>query len=232
MPLNLSWDGSDLGDITSRFVDIRSPTPGMLGAELRLKTGGKIITCLAWRYKNDIPLILDELKPLFGLNKIGRHKCTIQKRKVLLARLVHKAENGVSEGEGLNYSLDSIREHIVFRHFFGVITRGEFLWYREGEGVSSYKDVTIRFTTKSSAISTRSLKKWFNNSEEELFLTAKRILIRTNHECQSLTKVVQFLRSKVEAIIRRINKQMVGITTSFMSRVQVYLICLEGMEPN
>lgn len=221
MPLKLSWDGSDLGDITKYFVDICEPELDTVGSRLRLRTKQGKVECLAWRYKNDVPLVIDELKPVFGLNKIGRHKCKIKGTKLLLAKFTHIRENAT---EGNNEDIETIRLHIVFRHLFGLITRGEFLWYRPGEGVISYKELTITFSRESSIISEVNIKRWFDNNRANVITTVKKLI--SSHipqDSNSLIKAVQIIRMEVDKVVRRINPEMIEIVTGFMSRMQIYL---------
>src|SRR5438067_12449762 len=106
----LKWDGSDLGDISDFYLEIWEPDIGFIGSRLNLNTDKGPAQVLAWKYKDDIPLIIDELKPIFGLRKIGRHKCTIHRVKLLIAEYVEQGENSTS-GEG--HDINLIREHIV-----------------------------------------------------------------------------------------------------------------------
>ena len=56
--------------------------------------------------------------------------------------MVDETENIVA---GELKDVDKIKEHLVFRYLFGVITRGEFLWFRPSEGITSYKDYSINW---------------------------------------------------------------------------------------
>jgi hypothetical protein len=225
MKLDLIWDGSDLGDISRFFISITEAAFDTVGARLKLKTGKKVIDCLAWKYKDDIPLIIDELKPIFGLRKIGRHKCVIQKVKLLIARIVDENENiftGTKEQKKDN--LEKIREHIVFRHLFGVVTTGEFLWYRPSRGVMSFKEQSVSFDKNSSHISDINVKRWFSNDRGKILKIVKRLFMRiVNRDDKCLTTAVLFIRIKIDKTIRRLNGNMVCIGSGFMTRCQMYL---------
>lgn len=84
-PPKLKWDGSHLGEyktsiIKSNFVisltDVNSGTkkPVLFTViALELFPLQRVIPAIIMKYTNDVPLIIDELKPLFGLKKTGTH---------------------------------------------------------------------------------------------------------------------------------------------------------------
>src|SRR2546421_370042 len=124
-------------------------------------------------------------------------------RKLLIAEYVEQGENSTS-GEG--HDINLIREHIVFRHLFGVPTRGEFLWYRQGEGLTSYKDCLISYRREKSPITEVNIKKWFGNDRKEVVNTVKRLLLNSSEsQKESLVEIVQFIRMRVENKIKEIN---------------------------
>lgn len=220
MGLKLLWDGSDLDDITKYYIDISKPKTGTVGAKLTLKTRKGHITCYAWKYRDDIPLVVDELKPLFGLNKIGRHKCIIHGVKLLLAQIVEDNEN---ETDGNMKEIILIREHVVFRYLFGVITRGNFLWLRPSQGITSYKESTITFTRESSNISICNINKWFDEDRYTVISTIKDLLLKIGKEETSFIRIIQFLRMKIDETIKRVNPELIFICNGFMSRIMTYL---------
>lgn len=228
MSLVLSWDGSDLGDITYAYIKIRKPAAGRVGAVLTLQTKAGRVKCLAWSYKNDIPLVIDELKPILGLAKIGRHKCVIDGTKLLLAQRLDPAENAAAKEDGDG---DSVRYYILFRYFFGVITRGSFLWHRPSVGVISYKECTVSFTRQSSTISEANVKKWFGGNRNNVITAVRKLLKRLLAPGEtSLVKLVQLLRIYISDTIRRVNSDLIEIASGFMERIQTYLthiVCLE-----
>lgn len=225
MKLDLSWDGSDLGDISRFFISIKEAAFDTVGAKLRIKTRKGKIECLAWKYTDDIPLIIDELKPIFGLEKIGRHKCIIQKTKLLIARIKDVDENIFNNSKiQRKDNIDKIREHIVFRHLFGVITTTDFLWYRASKGVMSFKEVGISFDKNSSHISDSNVSKWFEDDRASILVTVRSLFSRiATHQNKSPSSTILFARLQVDKIIRRINTNMVGISSGFMARAQMYL---------
>ena len=76
---NLRWDGSFIGEIDKYVRKILYVKKNVI---IILKHKIKIILT---SYKNNISLIADELKPLFGLSKIGRHLCIYKKKKYIIS---------------------------------------------------------------------------------------------------------------------------------------------------
>lgn len=237
----LNWDGSDIGDISAYYVDITAPKLNTAGAKLTLINGRTRIRCLAWKYENDVPLIIDELKPLFGLTKIGRHKCVLFEVKLLIAKIVHSDENVLEEHHHSSLSdqyLDTVEEIIVFRYITGLSTRGEFLWYRDGE-VLSYKDTRITFSREVSNISERNIKTWFLGDRTRVCLAMKRLLENSPLAAKAtssptirsrLGRIVQLLRVELLAKIRRLNDDLVSIVIGIISRIQFLIGDLELVE--
>lgn len=228
MSLILSWDGSDLGDITYAYIKIRKPHPNTIGSVLTLETSEGKVKCLAWKYTNDVPLVIDELKPILGLPKIGRHKCIIEGTKLLLAQRVQIKENIAEEEDGDG---DSIRNFILFRYFFGVITRGVFLWHRPGVGVISYKESTISFSRESSTISEANVKKWFGGDRNNIILAVRKMFQHLMQPPETdLVRLVQRLRLRISNVIQRVNSDMIEIASGFIARIQVYLTHIRCLE--
>jgi len=224
--LQLKWDGSDLGDITPYFVSLDDPDNEKIGSKLVLKINNKEITCLSWIYKNSIPLLIDELKPIFGIPKIGRHKCTINNIVMLIGQQKYKNENVFVKDIHL-YSLSQMEELITLRYIFGVIYRGDNFWFRPFTGLMLYYDYIIDFDRKSSLISKTTLKKHFDSNPENIKFAMIRLLkksivsnkIDSDHELYYV-RILQLLRMAMEAVIIRIDRNLIWINTLILSRIQ------------
>lgn len=70
------WDGSHIGNIEKLLYR---------EFEGKLYFNNGEIGLISF-YKDAIPLIMDEMKPLFGLKKIGRHVCIYKKKRVMLSQ--------------------------------------------------------------------------------------------------------------------------------------------------
>jgi len=226
MALKLKWDGTDIGDISEYFISIEEPEIDKVGSKLTLKVDKQKIICLAWKYKNIVPLLVDELKPIFGLPKIGRHKCIIQDTPLLIAKYIDSEEN-IFEPKLYQFNQEQIEETIIFRYIIGLISNGNCLWYRQEEGVISYKDITIAIEKKSSKISETNIKKWFDSEREKVKPALVRLLNKSSvlklvspKAENKLIKIQQLLRLELEKIIKKIDKNYLFLCVSIMSRIQ------------
>ncbi len=224
--MNLIWDGSHLGDISEYFVSIEEPEKGKIGSILTLKDKNKLIVCYAWLYSDKIPLLIDELKPIFGLPKIGRHSCIIQDTKILIAKREHIREN-LFDPKFNPHSMSELQELIILRYILGIVTINDNFWYRPKVGLILYRDITIDFDKKSTKISDKKIEKYFDNERSNMALTMERILkkscvaLEANPKSPThLTRIQQLIRIKIEETVRRIDPDMIHIVVNILNRIQ------------
>ena len=222
----LLWDGSHLGDISEYFISINEPEDGKIGSKLNLKIKNRIVTCYAWKFKNKLPLLIDELKPLFGIPKIGRHTCIIHENHLLIARCINKNENIY---DSLIHEIDNekMEELITLRHIFGILGSSNSFWYRPTVGVMLYRDITINFDKKTSKISDSLINKYFDSDRERVELAMERLLRKScvSHNINPsspthLLKIQQLLRIEIEKVIRRLDPDLIYINVCILSRIQ------------
>lgn len=216
---NLEWNGSNIGDITPYLISLNAPLPGKIGSKLTFKVNNEITTCYAFLYKNDVPLIIDEIKPIFGLKKIGRHKCILNKKRLLIAKIEHEDENVFNNMEH-KYDIKEIQNIIVFRYIMGLISRGSFIWYRNETELISYKDVTISFEKKSSNITKLLLNKWFNKNINNVSSTMLRL---SNNSKVMSTKTFSQRNSlivlRIKKIVNSINPKYIYVCNDILTRM-------------
>jgi hypothetical protein len=228
--LHLKWDGSDLGDITDYFVSLEEPDQEKIGSKLVLNINGKEITCLSWKYKDNTPILVDELKPIFGIPKIGRHKCIINNIEMLIAQRKYKNENIFIKDIHL-YSLNQMEEIITLRFILGVIYRGDNFWFRPLCGIMLYYDNIIDFDRSTSLISKSTLKKHFDSNPENIKLAMIRLLkksivankIDIDNEFYYI-RILQLLRMEIEKVIKRVDPDFIWINTLIISRIQNLIV--------
>lgn len=81
--MKINWDGTDIGDITPYVKSYDSIVEGGVVTQciLYLKGGER---CRVFHYTNNLPLVVDEIKNIFDLQKIGKVTATLNKIKVFL----------------------------------------------------------------------------------------------------------------------------------------------------
>ena len=199
--IKLRWDGSNLGDISNALVRIEPVEYNKIGNKCILKIDG-LTKCFIFLYKDDIPLILDEIKPIFGLEKIGRHKCTINKKKYILARLVDDKEN-VLDHITESHKKEQAQDVIIFRHIMGLTSHKDFMWCRNSN-VLSFRDVKIVY--EKSTISNTLMKKYF----DDIFpCDVLNRLVNHSVNLFSREQKIQLMLSKIRSVVSRINNNLI-----------------------
>lgn len=206
------WDGSHLGSIDDDLLsyEIRDSR-----VYVKFKQGFEAI---ANRFDNSIPIIADELKPLFGLPKIGRHRCLIDNRESIISKVECKDEHPFATQMAKTELVPYIQKCYVYRWILGLTQNTDTsLWirkYKSGiECVTSYRDVSVGYEKKSaqgSCIPKIAVKKWFGSWDQ-------------------VNKLVQYIfankklctiRFEIETIVRRIDPQQVTWISCMIQRIQ------------
>lgn len=234
--LNLKWDGSDLGDITKHIISYENERTDIIGS-INIKE--KIIKFRIYQYENDIPLIVDELKKVFGITKNGRHKAIIAGQNVILCRsfLVDKDSRyksgeinllEVKETLGKHFFKEhlvkDIKKCFVFRLILGLTKTTEESvsitfrptglltagTCRETKIITPYEDKK----TDQARIYKSVMKEWFNNSYDEV----NKILSEMIDE-----RSVNQLRIEMIDIARKFDKELIWWPGLIARRIQEHI---------
>lgn len=205
----IPWNGSDIGDITHIVIREQVFEKRIL---LTFFNGEKAhITGKT----DSISLIIDELKPVFGLDKVGRCLCTYRGQKGML----HRCNSREYSLENVDFSIPvkEIQKVFMFRWFLGLT--GNFQRcilikkYKSGiTRVTSYLDSKYDFmkeTPRGSDIPKTVMKKWFF----DCYIDVGRHMLEG--------KTFYGLRKQIEAVITRIDPNHSFWIISIMSRIGV-----------
>ncbi|CAH6418810.1 Hypothetical protein POVN_LOCUS533 [uncultured virus] len=208
----LKWDGSNLGAIDEHIenytiVDSR--------VRLHFRDGSK---AHANRFDNSVALIADELKPLFGLPKIGRHRCTITGRNAIISKIECDDESPFGTSYATPEHLGALQRCYLFRWALGLTYNVDAsLWmrnYRSGVSIiTSYKELKVNYTNDNplgAKIPKSAMKRWFSDWEQVTHVAEKLFSHRTMID----------LRFEIDAIVRRIDKEWVSWTGQIVRRIQ------------
>lgn len=216
------WDGSNLGDVDAQIQswEIRDEF-----TIVYFKSGE---SAYANRFDSSVPLIADELKPLFGLSKIGRHRCLISGRSALISQIVAN-ERRFTPLIATDDMIPSIRRAYVFRWSLGLTQNfDKMLWVRSYKSgitlVTSFCEKKYDFASAAasqtgsvkptrSRITETAVKKWFGD-----WKIADDIM-REIFGHRNMTEI----RFEIDAIVRRVDKSYVSWVTGIISRIQVRL---------
>lgn len=207
----MNWDGSYIGQIENIIKSYEI-------IDKYVKVNFENVSAYAFKYENKIPLIADEIKPLFGLVKIGRHHALWGTKDVLLCK-IEGVEMSVDTSSDIQ--IEEIQRSYVFRLVLGFSSYGDDILrvrkYRSGvKTVTSYIESEYTYEPKHkycSKITKSVISKWFYD------VTIVDKLIKSMFKREELP----ILRNKIDEIIKRIDPSQILWVTCLIFRIQSYL---------
>lgn len=223
------WDGTDITELISK-CDIYGAKFNRLKYWVIQHTNhesGKASeeTCIVKSSKNSLSCLADELKPVFGLPKLGTHWCRLNAKTYILVKCNRTTEGYIKEEITLNMIDVStsllklqIQEVFAFRELLGVTCSFESsIVIREGK--SGYYPISFQepsmATGDSKVIPFTILDKWFDDTSMDIVV--KR-LCRINN-IERLSTVLHELRNQIEYIIERVDRRMITYKNCIINRI-------------
>lgn len=236
----LTWDGSDISDAfekekTEYQLDIINDIRYI---SIFKNQDEKIGIFLFEDYKNPYPLIIDEIKKLFHLPFIGRHKLRLGRKYYIISR-VQIDENGdiipmvtlkdyCEDNEVDVLFMKQVSEIFTFRELLGIKKTYETnIMIRKGEHRCypvSYVEKNVIDCTGKNVLSEDILNKWFNHNEfNECIRTITNI--DKNNIDDNMTVKTCIMRYKIQNIINRIDSGYIEyadfIHTRILNQIQI-----------
>lgn len=219
----MEWDGSFLGNFTSAEVSI---------IEKHCNIDGKYYYCKST--KNMIYCIIDELKPIFNIQKIGTHQITIDQKHYVIYNISYL--NPINTIANYNHKklsktyINNIRKIIVFKELFGITPLNEKsiladinCKYNE-EAITkdsiplSVNELTISIT-KNKLLPQPIVNKWFVD------VTMSDILkLMLNYYKLGETECFNQLRTNMQDTINRIDHNYIYIESVIIQKISEILI--------
>lgn len=213
------WDGTYLGvildnQILQRFNDGKFEY-------WTLVINGQIITCSIKSSKNYTQCLIDELKPLFGLVKLGTHYANYRDKYVILVRARTTPDgkfivsdytlNNDKSGELPEYLIPRLREIYVFRDLLGLNkSTDSSITIRKSDDTgelfavslidSHIKKERLIDLTVSTYLPDTVFNKWFKDESPIQILKRMCLLLNKN----KVTNVIYKLRNDIEKVVRRV----------------------------
>lgn len=231
---NLRWDGSYLGEYKRDVIDIKTETKR--GKYWNLTINDVKISCQIRTIKSFVPCIVDELKPLFKLSKLGTHSIKIGKTKYLMIKVFH-GEQGILEDYRLNeFEPDKLNKGIisqvqaiyVFRLILGLTQN-----YDRSIHIRKVGDVMYPLSFSATSMNPMNCpfpsssvnKKWFTKYDTDFSKVLQKMLnIRT---ADDLVARLSEMRSTIERIIRRIDPDIIHESRFIVQHIQEKLADVE-----
>ncbi len=232
------WDGTDVTNIIVRsdiyeaeygkhkyWVIKNKNNDKMNTVETNIPKMDLTETCLVRTAKSTSPCLIDELKPVFGLQKLGTHWCKQGGKTRILVRCVKTAEGYIKQ----ELRLDQVevcppllklqvQEVFAFRELLGVTcSYSSSVIIREGRNsvypISFYEPNML--ITDKKTIPFTVLEKWFTNSSIDIVV--KRLC--KIHTIDKLGMVLHNLRGRIESVIERVDRRAITYKACIMNRI-------------
>jgi hypothetical protein len=227
VPPLILWNGQMLGDITPFFVSCEKTLEGysiLSFHALNVRREPFICRAKAYKYENSIPLLIDELKPVFGISRVGRHAVQLKTFFLLLCRH-DESETTLPEYSKMYpatladpISLREIRKVFVFRLLMSLSRNIESsVWVRSSEysGCTfiSYRDVKVDHLSESNTYSLAQtvVTKWFGGDWG---------LIDSIVVDMLGGRTISEIRTEIMEIIRRVDKELVWWSSAITRKIQ------------
>lgn len=208
----LTFDGSFIGDLDHRLDEVQMRILGKTISELRCKVDD--YTVAFYKKNGSANLIIDELKYLFNIQKIGKNSCKLNGTEVILARTNEK-ETFLSEYEGeiTPEMLSDIRNCYLFRWCLGLTSNDDrslavISSPNKNPYITSVKEIKVCY--QKSKISRDIINRWFDG-DREIFNSLLN---------EKFSKRIAFhIRSEISDVIRRIDSDEIYWVYLIMNRI-------------
>jgi hypothetical protein len=222
----LEWNGSYLGEFSK---DAILSTDGHSNNHDNDKYWtlqlGAPVTCRVKTTKTSFPNVIDELKSLFGLPKLGTHQIRINHKNYVLIRC---PESGVTEvplnqftPELSHYPLfrRQVQEILIFRDILAVpVTFESSLRVRQQPRRHpvpiSYREPSMSFNPSKPILSAMLQNRWLNDANVNQILTR---MVRIDPE--DVSSGISEFRSNVETVISRVDKSLIWCSAFIIERL-------------
>lgn len=226
------WDGSYLGQVERKDIEWELKTKR--GKYFKIKIDGNDITCQFKTSKTALPCIIDELKPLFGLEKLGTHYVKINTTKYILIRTKLFVDmGGIEEDYGLNELVKNkevfdedfikkVQKIYIFRNILNVSStfdRSIRVRFDENEKMYPLSFTEIKMEPdKRKPLSAVCIRRWFDK-DETLYKTILSDMLNITGE----TSILSF-RNEMDKVFSRVSTDSVAYKNSILRNIQDKLI--------
>jgi hypothetical protein len=222
----MKWDGSD---ITNQISNIdRFETYHGTDTYLSLKFPDKYVHCIIRSCISSVSNIIDELKPSFGLQKIGTHQLMIGSKRFILFRVYLDSEGNIITYNTLKtliYDDDDmlfrcqVQLIFAFRELFGIKkTYESSIRIRSGKLYSypiSFYEPNVTYDEIELIMSDKLLNKWFYDIS--LDECVKKLLNIT--KVDDIGDRLMKINDEMESVITRLDRTQIAYRNLVMARI-------------
>jgi hypothetical protein len=234
------WNGSFLGYIHKTQILHTVKFAGDIYWRLQVKDAlystDTTIVCKARGAQNSFPCIIDQLKEICGIPKIGTHWVRMGKRIFILSRvdsdsqfdvLIYNKLSAFNKNIFLEFSAD-VKRIFAFKEAFGVkfatlnsikIVKSEIKSDSEFAGWLPLSVKDTHFDLSKAIVKKPMIKLWFNNNIQEVVTEIHKLLDITP---ENYNKKIHALRSQIDKMILGVDKEAVSLSTALLERIDSF----------
>lgn len=235
------WDGSDLGNILDENIKAITEVDDVTYWKISLNEQEEI--CIVRRISTTCPCLIDELKLIFGLPKLGTHRVTYQNKLLLLIKATVNKEGCIEKEITLdNFSLPHIlnnntfisrvQELLVFRDLLGISKSYEksiIIRWRYDSSESAYRPYPVSFYEpgmkpfiKNRIIPKNISDKWFSKNDSDISSVTRRLL--NVSKVEDIPDAIYNLRINIEKTIERVDRTLIFYVTFILDRISHHIM--------
>lgn len=225
-----TWDGSYLGEITDANIVAAAFTSCTYW---KLRIGLSEAICSVKMIQSTVELILDELKPIFSLAKIGTHSIRRGNQMYLLTRVPLTESGAILEEPSLVEIPTSeytpqfekrVREILCFRDLLCVYPNYEksIIVRKDPDGLIypiGMCETKMVFGKDQAFLTQKMMQKWFKKVDPS---TVVKTMINPKND--DIAIVISQVRSRIEATINRIDRSMIWCSAFIIDRLMQRLV--------
>lgn len=215
------WDGSFLGNYTEEEAKIQGDHCIINGVRYYIKHKKDTIYC-----------IIDEIKPLFGIKKIGTHRLNIGNKAFVIYNL--ELPDKINTVYSYDYKKftpkyrTEVRKILIFRYLFGITPLSDRSILADINGKNpeeeiceplGFNELSVSIVKHKDVMFTQSINnKWFKTNEKSIILD-KMILYNKLGPVECFNT----LRTNMCEIINRIDKNQISLESFIIEKINTIL---------
>lgn len=226
------WDGSDLTEFLKR-KDVRVEEgiyEKLILWRFYWNEDGKRTSqlCIVRSCQNILPCLIDEIKPVFNIEKLGTHWTRYKSRRLLLIK-PHLSDDVLIEDLPLNIIVNAtsnvfikseVRKIFLFKEIMGATRSSEKSIVLRNNGILikpiSWYEPGMKPVKDAKVISNSVLKKWFDDTD----MDREMMKFLQISQIADITKLLFQLRNKMEKIVKRIDITAISYVDAILYRIQ------------
>jgi hypothetical protein len=226
------WDGSDIGYVSDANIRAIGDVSAFNEQYWWLTKGNFGVACTLTRAATCLANIIDEIKPLFGLPKLGTHRCRREDSHYYTLTYVEvNTTNNIVERLPLSMitipTTDLlqcyVRRTLAFREVIGLKSSNESNLLVRNDGapadrVFSAGEISIIYHDHNAVVPESVKKRWFPELDRGCAVNQEILLMANVADLTQLSERVLLLRSGIEYVIDRIDKHCIWIINTIMAR--------------